>query len=112
MREAERRYGESLRAAVVYGDRYEMTFEVEGVAMAVAGQGRDVKAMRLAGAVAAERDALNAHVRIRFWDELVSRYIGEAAERVGTEAFAAERRYGETMSFNEAIDYALATERD
>jgi non-specific serine/threonine protein kinase len=112
VREAERRYCESLRAAAAYGDRFEMTYEVEGVAMAVAGQGREVKALRLAGAVSAERDALNAHVTIRFWDELVSRYIGEAEKRVGSEAFAAERRYGETMGFKDAIDYALETERD
>ena len=112
VREAERRYGESLRAAVEYGDRFEMTFEVEGVGMAVAGQGRDAKAMRLAGSVAAERDALNVEVRIRFWDELVSRYIGEAAKRMGAEAAETEKRRGKTMGFKEAIDYALATERD
>ena len=112
VQEAERRYGESLRAAVAYGDRYEMTFEVEGVAMAAAGQGRDVKAVRLAGAVAAEREALNVDVRIRFWDELRSRYLEEAAKRVGAEAAAREKGYGKTMSFKDAIDYALAVERD
>jgi hypothetical protein len=112
VREAELRYGKSLRAAAAYGDRFEMAFEVEGVAMAVAGQGRDAKALRLAGAVAAERDALKVGVRIRFWDELVSRYIGEATRRMGADASAAEKRHGKTMGFTEAIDYALATERD
>ncbi len=80
--------------------------------MAVAGQGRDAKAMRLTGAVAAEREALGTDVRVRFWDELVSRYIGEATERMRAEASETEKRHGRTMGFKDAIEYALATERD
>src|SRR5688572_21367012 len=47
---ARERYAESLRAALRYGDRLESCYEVEGVAMALAGQGRDERALRLAAA--------------------------------------------------------------
>jgi len=108
---AEKRYGDSLRAAVDYGDRFEMTFEVDGIAMALAGQGRDVKAMRLVGASNAERVAQKALVTVEFWNVLKTRYLTPAETRMGEEAAEREKREGRTMGFEAAIDYALAGDR-
>ena len=47
--EAEKRYRQSLRAALPLGDVIETSFEVQGVAMAVAGNGDPERGLRLAG---------------------------------------------------------------
>ena len=51
--EAEKRYRQSLRAALPLGDVIETTFEVQGVAMAAAGNGDAEKGLRLAARVEA-----------------------------------------------------------
>jgi non-specific serine/threonine protein kinase len=108
---AERGYADSLRAAMAYGDRVEMTFEIEGIAMALAGQGRDGKALRLAAAAAAERRALNADPRVPFWETLKERFLGAAAERQGQDAAGRSRREGGALGFDEAIRQALDSGR-
>jgi tetratricopeptide (TPR) repeat protein len=109
---AEQRYAESLRAALAYGDRFEMTAEVEGVAMALAGQGRDRKALRLAAAAVAEREALKSLVSIAFWDALVKRYLGPAGERLGRAEAHHAREEGRALGFEAAISLALDDARD
>ncbi|HZM69516.1 MAG TPA: protein kinase [Candidatus Cryosericum sp.] len=108
---AEAGYADSLRAAMAYGDRIEMTFEVEGIAMSLAGQGRDDKALRLAAAAGAERRALNADPRIPFWEKLKERYLGAAAERQGHDAAGRSRQEGHALGFDEAIRQALDSGR-
>jgi hypothetical protein len=103
---ARERYAESLRAALRYGDRLESCYEVEGVAMALAGQGRDERALRLAAAAAAEREALGATQSDRFWGELKRRYLDAAAERLADGA-AAARAAGRALGFEGAVAEAL-----
>ncbi|HEX5032222.1 MAG TPA: protein kinase [Candidatus Eisenbacteria bacterium] len=104
-------YADSLRAAIDAGDPSEMCFEIEGIAMALAGQGRDRKAMVLVGALKAERERLGVDFHVRFWDALIDRFLTPARERMGQDAAAAERE-GRAMSFRAAIDYALSSDRD
>lgn len=103
---AERKYQESLRAAAAYGDRLEMTYELEGIAMALGGQRRDQKALTLLGAARQEREALGSDLHLRFWDELRQRYLGAAQERLGALAHAALEE-GRRMPFQAAMHYAL-----
>ena len=105
---AARRYAESLRAAVAYGDRFEMQYEVEGVAMAVAGLGRDGEAVCLAAAAEAEREALKSSASVAFWDALEKRYLGPAAERLGPAAAAQARAEGRALGFEAAVQRALS----
>ncbi|HET9940043.1 MAG TPA: protein kinase [Candidatus Eisenbacteria bacterium] len=110
-RSAEVFYTDSLRAAIDAGDPSEMCFEIEGIAMALAGQGRDRKAMVLVGALKAERERLGVDFHVRFWDALIDRFLTPARERMGSGAAAAERE-GRAMGFRTAIDYALSSDRD
>ena len=105
-------YADSLRAAIDAGDPTEMCFEIEGIAMALAGQGRDRKAMVLVGALKAEREQLGVDFHVRFWDALIDRFLTPARERLGSGAVAAAEREGRAMGFRPAIDYALSSERD
>ncbi|MCI0413857.1 protein kinase [bacterium] len=109
---AEKKYAASLQAAIVYGDRFEMLFEVEGVAMALAGQGRTTKALRLAGAADAERDVLKAHISIPFWETLKERYLKAAETKAGPEVAQKEKKSGGKMGLERAMQYALDLSRD
>jgi predicted ATPase/class 3 adenylate cyclase len=105
--EAEKRYRQSLQAALPLGDVIETSFEVEGVAMAVAGNGDAARGLRLAASVEALRESLGISISIAFWDALLERYLGPARERLGadTEAIWAE---GRALAFDEAVELALS----
>jgi len=112
VRNAEVFYADSLRAAIDAGDPSEMCFEIDGIAMALAGQGRDRKAMVLVGALKAERERLGVDFHVRFWDALIDRFLTPARARLGPEAATAAEREGRAMGFRPGIDYALSSERD
>jgi predicted ATPase/class 3 adenylate cyclase len=109
--EAERRYRESLRAALPLGDVIETSFEVEGVAMAAAGVGDAERALRLAGSVEALWESLGMSIRIAFWDALRERYLGPAREQLGEDADAVWAE-GRAMTFDDAVKLALSASRE
>lgn len=109
---ARKKYADSLRAAVRLGDRFEISLEIEGIAMSLAGMGRDAKALRLEGAVQAEHEALKSIVKIVFWDTLKERYLVAAENRIGATAAEKEKHVGRRMGFEAAIEHALDTESD
>jgi predicted ATPase len=104
--EAERRYRESLKAAIRLGDAVETSFEVEGVAMALAGQGESQRGLVLAAAAEALRESLGVTFSIAFWQELQARYFGGARTRLGCEADTAWQR-GRELPFADAVALAL-----
>ena len=106
---AERRYRQSLRAALPLGDVIETSFEVQGVAMAAAGNGNPARALRLAGAVAALWESLGVSLSIAFWDALIERYIGAARADL-SEAADAVWAQGRGLGFEDAVALALKLE--
>jgi predicted ATPase/class 3 adenylate cyclase len=105
--EAEERYRESLRAALELGDVIETSVELQGVAMAKAGQGDSARALELAASVQALWGSLGTDLHITFWDRLLERYLGQARGALGTDADAAWTR-GLGLAFDDAV--ALAVE--
>jgi predicted ATPase/class 3 adenylate cyclase len=103
--EAERRYRESLRAALPLGDVIETSFEVQGVAMAVA-DGDPERALRLAGSVEATWESLGISISIAFWDGLLERYLGPAREQLGERADEVWEE-GRALDFDDAVELAL-----
>lgn len=101
------KYTDSLRAAVRIRDRFEICFEIEGIAMSLAGLGHDAKALRLQGAVEAEHESMRSVVNIPFWFQLKERYLSPAEKRLGADSTAAEKQTGRSMGFEAAIEYAL-----
>jgi hypothetical protein len=69
--EAEKRYRESLRAALRLGEVLETSIEVQGVAMAVAANADPQRAVRLAGSVEPLWESLGTSISVAFWDELL-----------------------------------------
>jgi predicted ATPase/class 3 adenylate cyclase len=105
------RYRRALELAVELGDRAETATEIQGIAMATAGIGEPVRALRLAGAAAAEFDALAIDLSgIIFWKALLERYLGRARMELGPEAAATAWTEGRNMPFEQAIALALDTD--
>jgi len=125
-------YKQSLVLANAIGDKVEISFEVQGVAMSLAGLGltsekRSVStstrtrvtassslgvAIQLAGAVNAEWDRLGADIHVRFWDALLDRYLGAARRALETEVAKREENKGKALSFDAAVKLALEVEVD
>jgi predicted ATPase/class 3 adenylate cyclase len=103
---AEERYGRSLDAALQLGDVLETSFEVQGMAMAWAGLGRRERALALAGSVEALWESLGTSPSVRFWDELLERYIGAARRELGSEGDALWAE-GRALDFDDAVQLAL-----
>ncbi len=107
--EAERRYRESLQAALPLGDVLETSFEVQGVAMAAAGKGDWARGVRLAAAGEALWESLGMKISVSFWDALLDRYIGAARRALGPDADAIWAE-GRQLSFDAAVALALRSE--
>ena len=72
------------------------------------GTERYESALRLAGAAAAEFDALAIDISgIIFWSALQERYLGGARSELGAEVAAAAREEGRRTPFDRAIALAL-----
>lgn len=108
--EAEKRYRESLRAALPLGDVIETSFEVQGVAMALAGNGDAESALRLAGSVDATWESLGISISIAFWDALLQRYLGPAREHLGAQSDEVWAD-GRALVFDDAVELALRESR-
>jgi predicted ATPase/class 3 adenylate cyclase len=104
--EAELRYRQSLRAALPLGDVIETSFEVQGVAMAVAGHGDPARGLRLAASVEKLWESLGISISIAFWDALLERFLGPARERLGEGADAVWTE-GRALAFDDAVELAL-----
>ena len=127
-------YKQSLALANAIGDKIEISFEVQGVAMSLAGLGladlaeenqSDVSesprprvtvsstlgvAIQLAGAVSAEWDRLGADIHVRFWDALLDRYLGAGRRALEIEVAETEWSKGKSLSFDDAVKLALEVE--
>jgi tetratricopeptide (TPR) repeat protein len=103
--EAEARYRQSLQAALPLGDVIETSFEVQGVAMAAAGNGDNERALRLAASVEALCESLGISISVAFWDALLERYIGPARAELGERA-ASVWAEGLALPFDEAVQLA------
>ncbi len=106
--EAERRYRESLQAALPLGDVVETSIEVQGVAMAAAGLGDAPRALVLAGAVEALWESLGLSLSVAFWDALLERYLGAARTQLGARADTVWAE-GRAIAFDDAVELALAS---
>jgi hypothetical protein len=102
---AETRYRQSLQAALPLGDVIETSFEVQGVAMAAAGNGDNERAVRLAASVEALRESLGISISVVFWDALLDRYIGPARAELGEKADQVWAE-GRALPFDDAVQLA------
>jgi predicted ATPase/DNA-binding SARP family transcriptional activator len=77
-------YARSLELAITLDDPVETCVELEGLAMAQAGLGRDAEAVALYDAVEAWLARMGVRIQIPFWRELLDEWIGPARARLGS----------------------------
>ena len=114
--EAERDYGLSLKASDKYGDTGYACMQITSIAMAVAGQGRLEKALRLNAAATKTAKTLGHwipdEVPVEFWKELVDKHIIGTRKKLGKNLSDLSEKEGQAMSLEEAVEYALNFEID
>jgi predicted ATPase/class 3 adenylate cyclase len=107
--EAEKRYLRALAHARNSGIVVQCPPELLGVAMSIAGRGDHVRAVRLAAAAYARREALGqapsnpAH----WWSRLQERHIGGARAQLGPEQAEDAERAGRDVPFDAVLDEVL-----
>ena len=77
-------YRNSLELALSLDDPVEICVELEGLAMAQAGLGREAEAVQLYEAVEAWLDRMGVVIQIPFWRELLELWIGPARASLGS----------------------------
>jgi predicted ATPase len=105
---AVRLYGESLRAALDYGNEMEAATEMQGMAMGLMGSGREEEGFRLYGASNARFGELQTTMvdEVAFWVGFRERYVPPARERLGAGAAAKVEEEGRLMGWKQAFAYA------
>src|SRR5919106_5062894 len=101
-REVEGRVSDARRAGLVS----RATDELLGVAMALAGQGDSVRALRLAGAAYAEQEAIAKGSDV-WWRSMQDRLIGGARSDLGPDEAQEAERAGRGLAFEAALDEVL-----
>jgi tetratricopeptide (TPR) repeat protein len=106
---AVRIYGQSLRAALDYDNDAEAAVEMQGMAMGLAGSGREKEGFQLLGATRARMEELQSTLsdEIAFWVHFKQRYLTPARDRIGAEAADKADQQGRTMGWKRAIAYAF-----
>jgi len=102
-------YKKSLALVSAIGDKIEIGFEIQGVAMSLAGMSRAREATALAAAVEAEMNRIGADVHVRFWDALTDRHFGKAKSELGDEAYQSAWNEGTATPFERAVEIAMAS---
>jgi hypothetical protein len=108
--EAERRYRLSLEAAWQTGDQVESCYELQGMAMAAAGNGEAERALRLASAADANIRKLGLQGIPPFWIALVNRHVAMARAALRPDAAEAAWAAGATLSMQAAVTEAMRGE--
>jgi tetratricopeptide (TPR) repeat protein len=107
--EAERRYLRALAYARTSGLPRQCVNELHGVAMSAAGQGECARAVRLAAAADAEKEAMGME-GVRWWNTMQERLIGGARAQLSDKEREAAERAGKAASFDAMLDEVLGTE--
>ena len=102
-------YGESLRAALDYGNEMEAAMEMQGMAMGLMGSGREAEGLRLYGASNARFAELQTTFaeEVVFWLKFRERYLPPARERMGATASEKAEGEGRAMGWQQALACAF-----
>jgi predicted ATPase/class 3 adenylate cyclase len=108
--EAERRYLRALAHARKSGFVTQCQAELIGIAMSAAGRGEHARAVRLAAAAYAQREALGLRPGnpSHWWMRLQKRYIGGARAQLGPDEVEKAERAGREAPFDAVLDEVLA----
>jgi tetratricopeptide (TPR) repeat protein len=99
----------ALETALTTGYVWQQSIEILGLALTAAGLGRDEDALRLEGAVDAKWKELGASLALPFAEAWRERDLGAARARLGETRATAAFDEGRAMTWDQAIELALAS---
>ena len=112
-KETEKRYVIAMKGMLERGDLIGVCTEMTGVAFALSGQGRYIKALSLKGAIDAKYLEFGASlIPMKFWMDWIEEYIEGAKITVGEKTAAIYDQEGRDMGFEKAVEYALDFDKD
>ena len=103
-------YGESLRAALDYGNEMEAATELQGMAMGLMGSGNEEEGFRFYGASMARFEELQTTMidEVAFWVKFRERYLAPAWESIGVAMAEKFEKEGREMGWEKALACAFA----
>lgn len=110
--EAEKRYALTVEKAIKYNNSGHGAIDLQGVAFALSGQQRWVKAIRVFAAASEYAKSLGLEIGVGFWSEWIDTYIGAAREELGEELTRKYEQEGSAMGYEKAVQYAQNYEQD
>jgi hypothetical protein len=110
--EGEKNYIKAVKACIQFGDIFQVTGDLAGLAMSLSGQGRYAKCMILYGAVQSKLEDLGIPKFAPVWDEYFEKHIGKAQKSLGEEKSIKLFEQGKKMGFEKAVEYALDFDKD
>jgi predicted ATPase/class 3 adenylate cyclase len=105
-------YVAGLARAREFGDASWLTYELEGQAIAAAATARPLRAARLAGAAAAQRQKIGLGLMSPWWTRLQDKWLGVARDALGPESAEMAVTEGHDMGFEAAVSYGLDVSQD
>jgi len=110
---AERRFIDATITAQKLRNDLQAAIDLTGLAMALAGQKRHAKAIRLTGAAHEKFEEMNAKpVRLDFWEKGFENTVGKSIQALDSSEAHLFMAEGRSMGFEEAVEYASRTEED
>jgi hypothetical protein len=100
----------ALETALTSENVMQQAVEILGLALTAAGLGRDEDAFRLEGAVDAKWEELGISVALPFYLAWRERDLGAARARLGEPRASAAFDEGRAMTWDQAIELALASQ--
>jgi non-specific serine/threonine protein kinase len=112
-KEAEKTYAEGMKNGFQFGELFIAIQDMIGVAMSVGGQSRYAKTIRLNAAALEQASRLGIRIpEIKFWQDLMNKYIIGAKKKLTKEQLKRHEEDGKKMGFEAAIKYALDFDKD
>ena len=102
----------TVEKAIKYNNSGHGAIDLQGVAFALSGQQRWVKAIRVFAAASEYAKSLGLEIGVGFWSEWIDTYIGAAREELGEELTRKYEQEGSAMGYEKAVQYAQNYEQD
>jgi predicted ATPase/class 3 adenylate cyclase len=112
-RQAEKLYKEAAENAQQLGSELQVSVLIHSMSLAVSGQGRHEKALRLFGASNAKLDELGAEIpAVESVNNRIDQTIGKSIQIMGDKKSQILKLEGRQMDFEQAVEYAFDIDKD
>lgn len=109
--EAEKRYQSSCRVCIDFGNQFQACIELQGVSMALSGQGRTEKSIKIWGGTLKKFEEIGmSPMSLPFWITLQKDTIVQRIEEIGKEKSEQLINQGRELTFDQLVEYALDSE--